>query len=203
MKRALPVAAAVVCGFAILFDFFVPNEQVDALGAILIEGTLILAAFGLLLGLLNLLGTHAKRTVDRDDRRLPSLVLIVAMLGTLAIGVASPGSAGMQWVFDYVYYPLQSTMAALLAFFITSALYRAFRVKSAEAAVLLIATLLLLFLQLPFVGSLSPYLAAVRSWFLAIPVTAGMRGIVLGIALGTIATSMRLLLAVDQPYVQE
>lgn len=203
MKRLLPVAAAVACGFLVLFDFFVPSENIDTLGTIMIEGTMILAAFGLLLGILNLLRAHATRAVSENDRRLGSIVLIMAVLGTLALGVALPGSSAVRWVYDYVYFPLQSTMAALLAFYITSALYRALRVKSAEVAVLLITTFAFLFLQLPFVGALSPYLASVRSWLLAILVTAGMRGIILGIALGTIATSLRLLLAIDQPYVRE
>jgi hypothetical protein len=53
---------------------------------------------------------------------------------------------------------------------------------------------------MPFVAGLSPALPALRAWLLAVPVTAGMRGILLGIALGTIATALRVLLAVDRPY---
>jgi hypothetical protein len=116
------------------------------------------------------------------------------------VGVALPASKKIAWIFDYVYYPLQSTMAALLAFFIMSAAYRVFRLRNAEAAILLVTSLFMLLAQLPPIQALSPYLPILREWFLTIPVTAGMRGIVLGISLGTIATSLRILLAVNRPY---
>ena len=61
MKKFLPIAAAVSCGIFTLLDFFVPNPQIDAAGAILVEGVTILAAFALLLGLMNILAVHLRR----------------------------------------------------------------------------------------------------------------------------------------------
>ena len=118
----------------------------------------------------------------------------------VGIGVAMPGSAALGWLFRYVYQPLEATLGALLAFFAVSAAYRAFRVQSVEAGILLVSTLLALVVQLPVVGTLVPYLAELRVWLFAVPVTAGVRGILLGVALGTIVTSLRVLLAVDYPY---
>lgn len=203
MRRTLPVTAAILCGLLALTDFFVSEPTVDALGAALAEGLMILAGFALLLGILNILAVHGRRVAAGETDRGLSLVLIVALLGTLAVGVAPGGEALFGWVFNYVYYPLQATMAALLAFFVVSAAYRAFRVRSGEAAILLGTSLVLLVLQLPLVDSLWPYLARVREWIMVVPVTAGVRGILLGIALGTIATALRVLMAADQPYVQE
>ncbi|NLD72729.1 MAG: hypothetical protein GX649_08430, partial [Chloroflexi bacterium] len=104
------------------------------------------------------------------------------------------------WLFRHIYYPLEATLGALLAFFVIGAAYRAFRIRSVEAAILLASTLLTLVVQLPVIGTLVPYLAALRVWLYAVPVTAGVRGILLGVALGTILTSLRVLLAVDIPY---
>jgi len=199
MKRILPIAAAVLCGLVMLVDFFVAHPLIDQLGAILVEGVTILAAFALLLGLLVLLSTHARR-LKRGSQPGLSLILLIALLGTLAVGVLRPGSTTLTWLFDYIYYPLQSTMAALLAFFAISALYRAFKLRNVHAWVLLISCLFLFLTQLPLSAALSPYLSMTRDWLLAVPVTAGMRGILLGTALGTIATALRILLAVDHPY---
>jgi hypothetical protein len=200
MKQVLPALAAIVCGFVALVDFFIPHPAIDAVGAALVEGVVILAAFALLLGLLNLITVHAQRISAGEPHSRLSVVLIVALGCTLALGVALPGSVALNWVFTYLYYPLQATMAALLAFFVVHAVYRAFQLRSVEAAILLVSGLLFLFLQMPFVAGLSPALPALRAWLLAVPVTAGMRGILLGIALGTIATALRVLLAVDRPY---
>ncbi|OGO04396.1 MAG: hypothetical protein A2Y73_09080 [Chloroflexi bacterium RBG_13_56_8] len=200
MKRVLPILAALTCGLLVLMDFFVTNPTIDEIGGILVEGVTILAAFALLLGLLNLIGVHGKRLVAHESKGGLSLILILALLATLVVGVALPASQEIAWIFDYVSQPLQSTMAALLAFFVVSAAYRAFRLRNVEAAILLVTSLFMLLAQLPFIQAWSPYMPILREWIVTIPVTAGMRGILLGISLGTIATSLRILLAVDRPY---
>ncbi|MHB0858503.1 MAG: hypothetical protein ACYC5M_13170 [Anaerolineae bacterium] len=200
MKKVLPVATAVLCGLVILVDFFVPDPRIDMLGGRLVEGVMILAAFALLLGIFNLLAVHARRIGEARKGAGYSLILLLALLLTLILGVLAPASALAGWVFSNVLYPLQATMGALLAFFLVSAAYRAFRLRSAGAVVLLVTSLVVLFTQLPFARDLSPELPLVRNWILAVPVTAGMRGIILGVALGTVTTSLRVLLAVDHPY---
>jgi hypothetical protein len=199
MRRILPITVAILCGIVALVDFFVTQPLVDSIGAMLVEGVTILAAFALLLGILVLLSTHARR-LKRGMRPGLSLVLIVALLVTLAVGVLLPGSTTLTWIFDYVYFPLQSSMAALLAFFAITALYRAWRLRSVHAWILLGTSLFLFAAQIPFIASLSPYVPEVRTWLMSVPVTAGMRGILLGVALGTLATALRILLAVDHPY---
>jgi hypothetical protein len=203
MKKTLPIIAAILCGLFVLVDFFVSTPEIDAAGAVLTEGVTILAAFALLLGILNLLSVHGRRIGAGEPGRGYSAVLVIALLITLAIGVALPASTTLAWVFSYLYYPLQSTMGALLAFFVVSAAYRTFKLRSMQALILLVTSLVVLLAQLPFSGGISPYLPIVRDWIMAIPVTAGVRGIILGVALGTIATSLRILLAVDHPYASE
>lgn len=202
MRRILPVALAILCGVWTLLDFFLSEPLIDTLGMALVEGVTILAAFALLLGILNILANHARRLVSGERHRGLSLVLIFALLGTLAVGVLLPNSTTFAWLFNYLYFPLQSTMAALLAFFIVSAIYRAFKLKSVQAFILLATSLAMFFVQLPFSAALIPGLSLVRDWLMAVPITAGVRGILLGAALGTIATSLRVLIGVDRPYAQ-
>jgi hypothetical protein len=203
MRKALPIAVAVLCGLLALVDYFTPNPQINAIGARLVEGVAILAAFALWLGIVNLLGVHARRIVVGERSRGFSAVLIIALLATLAVGVAAPASVEIAWVFNYVYYPLQATMAALLAFFVVSAAYRAFKLRNIQALILLVTGLVVFLTQLPFSSAISPSLPVLRDWILSVPVTAGTRGIILGVALGTITTSLRILLAVDHPYAGE
>jgi len=203
MRKFLPITAAVLCGLVMLVDFFVPDPRIDAMGAILAEGVSIIAAMALILGILNLLGVHAGRIVRGEPGRFLSLILIVALLLTVGLGVSLVGSSVLPWIFTYLYSPVQATLGALLAFFAVSAAYRAFKLGSVAALIMLITSLFMLFAQLPFSASISPYLPVVRDWLLAIPTTAGVRGLIMGVALGTVATSLRLLLAVDHPYASE
>lgn len=203
MRKVLPIAAAVICGLYALVDFFVTDPVVDAVGAKLLEGVMILAAFALLLGLLNLMNVHLRRVATGEKNQGFSVVLVAAMLVTLVCGVAWPQSGALTWIFGYIYYPLQSSLAALLAFFAVSAAYRAFRLRSGQAVILLVTSLLVLVTQMPFMSALSPLFAEIREWVLYVPVAAGVRGLILGVALGTITTCLRVLLAVDRPYAGE
>ena len=132
---------------------------------------------------------------------MPSLALLLSLLITLLLGLASgPGSTSFRWMFQYVYYPIQATIGSLLAFFVVTAAYRAFRLHTLEAVVLTVVSVIVLLAQIPGSERLWAYLPPLREWIFSVPVTAGMRGIIMGTALGTITTGLRLLFWVDQPY---
>jgi len=201
MRKALAAVVATMAGLAILADFFVEHPIVDAIGGILIDGVLIIAGCALLLGLLNLLAVHGRRVQEREAGRLPSMALLVSLLVTLLLGlVGGPGSISFRWMFQYVYYPIQATIGSLLAFFVVTAAYRAFRLRTLEAVVLTVVSVVVLLAQIPGSEKLWAYLPPLREWIFSVPVTAGMRGIIMGTALGTITTGLRLLFWVDQPY---
>ena len=113
------------------------------------------------------------------------------------------------WLFEYVYNPLQATMFALLAFFVASAAFRAFRAKTTEATVLL-TTAFIVLLGRTYAGTWltsavpDDYPALTFPGMTAIIMgvfnTAGQRAIMIGIALGVAATSLKVLLGVDRSY---
>jgi len=117
------------------------------------------------------------------------------------------------WFYNYIFLPLSATTFALLAFYIMSAAYRAVRVKSWEAGLLLVAAIIVLLGQvpidqIPFVGK---FIACgsikgistfefLKSIILDFPNTAAKRGIIIGIALGGLATSIEIMFGIERPY---
>ncbi len=194
----LTTAIAIGVGLIVLFDFFFSLPLVNAIGAAFREWTIILTAFAVLLGLINLLSVHLSRVLRRNEPSAgySALVLVVAVLVFVIGLIFQVPSAPMNWIFDNVYVPLQGAFFALVAFFLATAAYRALRAKSIETTLMLLAALVVFIGQAPLVNAMTQ----AKEWVLNVPSTAGARGILLGVALGTIATGLRLITGMDRPY---
>lgn len=113
------------------------------------------------------------------------------------------------WMYEYAFKPLTATMFAMLAFYVASAAFRAFRAKNLEAN-LLLGTAFIILLGRTFVGvwltgpvpeSLSGLkIEQLTVYIMQIFNTAGNRAIMIGIALGIASTSLKVLLGVDRSY---
>ncbi len=112
-------------------------------------------------------------------------------------------------LYDWIFNPLGATMYALLAFYVASASYRAFRAKNREATILLIAAFIILLGRTPLGVYATSWIPESFSllqvpnlaiWIMTAPNLAGQRAIMIGIALGVISMSLRLILGVERTY---
>jgi len=224
MKTTLPWIVASVTGCVIILAFFVPAAQ----GWQSEAGTWfdILAAVAFVLGGANLFVHHLQKISARQRGWGYSAVTLAAFLMTIGVGMlkvgvpaadnfperpwsGSPQAEGsaLWWLFEYAYNPLTGTMFALLAFYVASAAFRAFRLKNTEAT-LLLGTAFIVLLGRTYAGTLltsavpEDYSALTFPGLTAIILgvfnTAGQRAIMIGIALGVAATSLKVLLGVDR-----
>jgi hypothetical protein len=202
ISRVAATVVAMTAGLLVLADFFVTEGGVHAVAAYLVRTASVVAAFALVLGLANLAGVHLRKVREHAEGWGYSAVLLAALLTTLVVGLVTggPASLWMQRLFDTVLFPLEATLYSLLAFFFVTAVYRAFRVKNFESALFVFFGIIVLLGQLPVGVLIWDQLPAVRDWVFDVPVLAGMRGILLGVALGTLATGVRVLLGLDRPY---
>jgi hypothetical protein len=115
-----------------------------------------------------------------------------------------------QFLFHGVFKPAQSTMFSLLAFFVASASFRAFRVKSKEA-ILLMGTAFIVMLGNVPIGNMISHLfasigmgfvdiAGMKEWIMIYPNSAGQSAILIGAVLGYISASMKVLFGVERSY---
>lgn len=103
--------------------------------------------------------------------------------------------------FDHVMMPVLSTMFSLLAFFIASAAYRAFRARNLLASLLLLAALIVMFRFNPYLQPIfGDYVARTSTWLMNVPNMAAQRAIVIGIGLGIVATALKVVLGIERGY---
>ena len=175
----------------------------DVILYLLSDWVAVLVAFALLLGLGNVARVHLGRVARRHEGWFYSLVLIVSALIVLGLGLyeGTPGGPLLQWIFNYIYQPLGASVFALLAFFVLTAALRTLRAGPSAAWVLLAVAVIVLIGAAPWsrVAPLDP-LAGLYDWIMQVPVLAGVRGLLLGAALGAAATSLRVILGYDRPY---
>jgi hypothetical protein len=207
-------AALIVAMFVPHFPFYWSNENFS----IYFD---LIAVFAFILGGGNLLKIHGDRIWKKSRDWKYSIVTVVGFLVMLVVGAfkigGPPGltgdvSANDSWfgfMYNAVFVPLQSTMFSLLAFFVASASYRAFRAKTKEATVLLVAAFIILIGRTPLGHYMTGWLPQplqflhvpnLSNWILSVPNMAGQRAIMIGIALGIISTSLKLILGIERSY---
>lgn len=212
-KRLLATLIAGVAGLIVLLDFAGIQPSIDLTAQLIVGWAALLAVLALLVGLLNVVGSHLGRVIYRRSDWAYSLVLLLAMLLTIVLGtIIGPTSGGytlfpaslveqpIRDVFHAVYEPLAASFLALLAFFSLSAALRALRRRTADALVIVIvAALALALTALPGLAAL-PLLGSSVSWVNEYVTLAGARGLLIGAALGAVVAGVRVLLGFDQPY---
>jgi hypothetical protein len=102
-------------------------------------------------------------------------------------------------MFAYVQTPVEATLSAMLAVILILAGARLIRKQRNWAAVLFVIVSIVLLITLAPINALS-FLTDLRALFIDTVALGAMRGIILGVALGVIATGLRVIIGVDHPY---
>ena len=209
MRRQVPLALCFVFGVVMVLIEFSPHPYSKSLYNEVINWSLIIGPFALVLGVATLVQTHWIRIRRRAEYWQYSFVVFIGMIVMVAIGIPfGPSHKAFKWLFKYIQVPMDATMFSLLAFFIASASYRAFRARTLEATLLLVAALIVMIGNAP-IGDLiwnriMPFgdnlPSTVRQWILENPNLSSRRGVILGVSLGIISQSIRIILGIERSY---
>lgn len=189
---------------------FVSQFGVRDLTNVFLQLVVMTVAMTLLIGLLNLVVVHVGR-IGRVRRGWPySLVLLVSFFAVVGLTVAEraglaqpePGQPAYTAILlDSVEVSIESSLAALLLFSLVYGAYRLMRKRVTWANLLFTLVLLVVLLgALPLPGAGISLLTQISDWLMAVPVSAGARGLLLGIALATVVTGIRVLVGQDRSY---
>ena len=208
LRRQLPLAITLIMGVTFALQYYIPHPVSEDAITHLSKWMQIISGFALVLGLASLFQVHAVKI----RRQVPgwgySVILYLSMLLTVLVGLfLSKGQTrvdGVQtafgWIYDYTMVPLQATMFSILAFFIASAAYRAFRARSREAGFLLVAAVIVMMGRVPLGQFLLPWTWDVTQWLLNVVNSAARRAIVIGVSMGAVALSVKIILGYERSY---
>lgn len=216
LGSALTTAIVIAVGFLTLLGLvagdglgllssLIQASPIPLLTDLLLQVTVITLALTVLIGILNLLTVHLGRVGNRKRGWPYSLIIVLSALAVILLavlertGTITGQPAPTTVLLETIQISIESALAGLVLFALVYGAYRMMRRRVSGSALLF--TLVLLFLlvaALPLAGL--GQLAAVRDWLLSVPVSAGARGILLGIALATVVTGVRVLIGQDRSY---
>jgi hypothetical protein len=209
MRYVIPTAVAIGVGLITLAGYFVNASQIVNIRLLFTSWATILAALAVLLGLLNLILVHFRRIQAGAQGSIYSLITVAAVVATFVVGAlesvrfgapstSEPGSI-TQMLFSSVIIASEAALASLVLFFLVVAAARLLRNKPNRWSLVFLGALLIALVGwLPISGL--EQVNSVRDWFLSVPVSAGARGILLGVALGTVMVGLRVFVGIERPY---
>ncbi|MCS7258069.1 MAG: hypothetical protein NZ601_01655 [candidate division WOR-3 bacterium] len=214
MKIRLPLILVLITGILGALPFIIPHKIAQDFDNEFRNSVLrIIAAFSLVLGVGSIIKHHTYKIQRRKENWEYSWILIVSLVITSIIGLFGgiegdgvlPTRIGnfsfdIQTIYMYMAIPLGATMFAMLSFFMASAAYRAFRARNFEATLLLIAAFVMMLGSVPLSTYILPRLPDFAEWILTVPNTAAKRGMGFGIALGSLATSLKIILGIERGW---
>lgn len=216
LKRTIPVYLTALIGILTILSFFVPHPAIADPAHYLQDWAIVVVASGYVLGGVNVLTVNGSSLLKGQADGFYKLVLLVSMLAMMVVGFFFSGGTHFldpetkfSWAYNNLYVPMQATMFALLAFYIASAAFRAFRIRTLDAGLLAIAALIVMIGRVPvgqFLTRDLPHplqLPTWAGWLLEWPQNAAKRGIAIGAGLGVMATGLRIILGIERNYMRE
>jgi hypothetical protein len=200
IKYQLPFIVMLLLGTYMAVQYYIPHSSFQTPKNLMLQWKQPLNGFIIILAILSIAGVHIRKIIKQQKRWGYSLITLVSMLAMVIAGLAGgvqDGSLFSKW-FTYLISPIEATMFALLAFFVGSAAFRAFKARSAAATILLLSAAIVMLALIPPVARGIPLIAHISDFILKYPNTAAKRAILIGVSLGAISVALKNIIGVDK-----
>ncbi|MEO0288786.1 MAG: hypothetical protein ABIN00_04040 [candidate division WOR-3 bacterium] len=218
VRRTLPLLVSAIFGIALILQFFVPHPASKSFYNMMLDWLIIVSAFTYLIAVQSTVELHVTKIKRRVEGWQYSIIVLVSLFVTAILGifggafmpttlwmkifpsVKPSDTTPLMYTYLYMQMPMQSTIFSLLAFYMASAAFRSFRARSFDATLLLITAGIVTLGRVPLGEFIYKGLPDVVEWILKYPNMAAQRGILIGVQLGIIATSIKIILGIERKY---
>ncbi len=218
IRRTLPLLVSAIFGVALIFQFFIPHPASKSFYNMMLDWLIIVSAFTYLIAVQSTVELHITKIKRKVEGWQYSIIVLVSLFVTALLGifggafmpttlwmkifhnVKPTDTTPLMYTYLYMQMPMQSTIFSLLAFYMASAAFRSFRARSFDATLLLITAGIVTIGRVPLGEFIYKGLPDVVEWILKYPNMAAQRGILIGVQLGIIATSIKIILGIERKY---
>ena len=201
MKLKVPLGITIILVLLQVADYYFKVPVINTVAANLTVAILVMSAIAVGIGIISLTRIHVRRIVGKRPHSLESAIMLITLAIFILVGaVLGSGDPSYIYMFQNIIVPLDSAMFSLAGFFMASAAYRAFRVRSREAMILLVAAVIVMLGQAPIGEAFWSGFPILSQWILDVPNTGGVRALIMGIAIGMLSLTIRMLMGHEKGY---
>jgi hypothetical protein len=202
MKRQVPLTIVLVLGIFFIIQYFIPSRASQTIYDNALIWSLIMGIPALAIAVDSLVRHHVIKIQRKKAGYLNSYIYLASALLMAVIGIFGGVQEGglFMRLFTYVLAPMEATVFSLLAFYITTAAYRAFRARTTEATLLLVSAFILMLGLIPLGASIWRGIPALSEWMMMVPNMASKRAIMFGVGIGMAATSLKIILGIERNW---
>mgnify|MGYP003502726693 CR=1 FL=1 len=199
--RVLTAVIAMASGLIVLLGYFYPLDALTQLRIMLTDWAVIIAAMAVLVGIANLVFVQMDKIRKREKNSIYGALLILSLIATFGLGlVFGPENQFMRLAVDAIIVPVEASLMAILAVTLVYASIRLLRRRAdVMTTIFLLVAVIFLIAMMP-----TPFGSVPGDWiivqFANMFSSGGARGLLIGIALGTLLTGIRVLFGIDRPY---
>lgn len=202
-RRDIPLAITFIIGVIAVLDYYTTFESISNTFTVIKNWGVVLQAFALGLGAINLLRVHGRRISEKRDGWYFSVWLLAMMFIFIIVGLMTgkyEAGATYSWLYNAIYLPLGATMYSSLAFYMAYGSYKVLRARNFEAGLLFITAVLVIIGNTPFFPAMFPSLFSLREWIFGPIVGGAYRGIRIGVGMGAVVLGIRTLVGLETGY---
>lgn len=192
-RAPLSTLVAIISGGIVLLTYIFPN--MSGLQTTILDGAILAAAAALLVGVVNLFSVHLRKLRGGAGNPLYSLILIGSML--LTFGLTVFDDAYSQWFIEAIQIPVETSLMAVMAVTLTYASTRLLANRANIYSIIFIVFVLIALVTTTPLFGVIQFSSGETTRILA---SAGARGVLIGVGLGTVTTGLRILFGSDRPY---
>ncbi len=194
-----PLLLTATAGFLMLAEGFFDIPMIKGVAGNARTWAIIIEAFALGVGSINLLALHVKTIQRKDPSWYASFFALGTMLIFVVVGLGmGPQSSAFLRLYDIVIGPAGCTMFSVLCFHIFSAGARCLRITNTSSLIMTVVAMIALVSQLPFGEQHLPFIKSIFDWLMDVVNVSGQRGIILGAAIGAFVHSVRVLTGLER-----
>lgn len=208
-KKQLPIIIVFLSGVIMALQYFVPSRSSEFAFDIYIKWGIAIGIFAAILGYFSFFRVHIIKVVKKAPNWGYSVLALLGVLIMIVVALIDGTDTNSYYMKLYlnVCAAINSTVFSLLAFYISSAAYRAFRARSSQAVALLLAATIVMLGRVPIGDYFSfwthwglPSFYDMTQWILNVPNMAAKRAIALGVGLGSLLMTLKLILGIERTY---